>query len=216
MKLIAFSDIHSSYEQVIEILRKESGYEAILIAGDLTTVGSAAEAESALKQFADFGVPIFMVAGNMDPIGVQQVLEDSDVSVTGKGKMFNNIGITGIGGCPKSIMRTPNEFSEEILFQTADEGFAQLMDAQQKILISHSPPYNTEVDKVFLGRNVGSKAVREIIEKYQPDVVICGHIHESKGIDKIGKSKIVNCGPASKGNYVIINISNTINIEMRR
>ena len=44
--------------------------------------------------------------------------------------------------------------------------------------------------------SVGSTAVRELIERYQPVLSLHGHIHESKGIAKIGRTTIVNPGSA--------------------
>jgi Icc-related predicted phosphoesterase len=42
--------------------------------------------------------------------------------------------------------------------------------------------------------NVGSSSVRVAIEKYQPPLVLCGHIHESNGVCRIGKSLVINPG----------------------
>jgi Icc-related predicted phosphoesterase len=36
--------------------------------------------------------------------------------------------------------------------------------------------------------------VRKVIEKYQPIIGLHGHIHESGGMDKIGKTIVVNPG----------------------
>jgi len=43
--------------------------------------------------------------------------------------------------------------------------------------------------------HVGSESVRKIIEEYQPILCACGHIHESRCIDKIGETIIVNPSP---------------------
>jgi Icc-related predicted phosphoesterase len=40
----------------------------------------------------------------------------------------------------------------------------------------------------------GSTAIRRAIEKYQPLVDLCGHIHESRGTTKIGKTLVINPG----------------------
>jgi Icc-related predicted phosphoesterase len=53
---------------------------------------------------------------------------------------------------------------------------------------------------------VGSKAIRAIIEKYQPDLCITGHIHESKGIDSIFGTPIYNHGMLRQGGWVTIDI----------
>ena len=44
--------------------------------------------------------------------------------------------------------------------------------------------------------SVGSAAVRELIERYQPLLSLHGHIHESRAIAKIGKTTCVNPGSA--------------------
>ncbi|MEK6571374.1 MAG: metallophosphoesterase [Bacteroidota bacterium] len=82
-----------------------------------------------------------------------------------------------------------------------------------KVFVPHTPPLNTKVDKIFLGRHVGSTSVREFIEREQPDVVICGHIHEARGQDTIGRSKIVNCGSTSRGYFVVVEIGEEIKIS---
>jgi Icc-related predicted phosphoesterase len=41
---------------------------------------------------------------------------------------------------------------------------------------------------------VGSKAVRKVIEEYQPLLGLHGHIHESKGVVRIGKTLCINAG----------------------
>jgi Icc-related predicted phosphoesterase len=74
----------------------------------------------------------------------------------------------------------------------------------------HVPPYDTDIDKApELDANmqmsmsatgepkmipVGSTAVREAILKYQPMLGTHGHIHESSGIRKLGKTTLVNPG----------------------
>jgi Icc-related predicted phosphoesterase len=71
------------------------------------------------------------------------------------------------------------------------------------ILVCHQPPYGI-LDRVsFLGapkhwqgKHAGSKAILEYIKKYQPKYVFCGHIHESKGMKKIGRTEVYNLGVA--------------------
>jgi Icc-related predicted phosphoesterase len=45
-------------------------------------------------------------------------------------------------------------------------------------------------------------------------VVICGHIHEARGIDMIGTTRIVNCGPAGKGEYAGIYFVENVTMEL--
>ena len=67
------------------------------------------------------------------------------------------------------------------------------------ILVCHQPPYGI-LDKInFPGapkhhqrKHAGSKIILDYIKKYQPKYVFCGHIHEGKGMKKIGKTEIYN------------------------
>lgn len=78
-----------------------------------------------------------------------------------------------------------------------------LKENKDAVLICHNPPYGV-VDKAFSGKHVGSKILLKAIKKYQPKLVLCGHIHEAKGEGKIGKTKIYNLG--WHGDYKIIKV----------
>jgi len=98
---------------------------------------------------------------------------------------------------------------------------------QKKVIfVSHNIAYNTKLDilslkarknaaKGFHGRvakrikkykHYGSKMARRIIDKYHPILYIGGHIHESWGKDKIGKTILINPGAVHEGKGAIIEI----------
>jgi Icc-related predicted phosphoesterase len=109
----------------------------------------------------------------------------------GTGTRIHEIDIFGIGG---GIPITPfgswsYDFSEveatQLLSQSSSGG----------ILVSHSPPYGL-LDVSSSGLHLGSKAIREFIEKHPPVLVVCGHIHESAGKQTdFGSTKVINAGP---------------------
>jgi Icc-related predicted phosphoesterase len=82
------------------------------------------------------------------------------------------------------------------------------------ILVSHNPPYNTKLDQAHMSPNVGSKSLRKIIEEYQPDICLCGHIHESFGIQELIKTKCVNPGAIRDGQAAVIEINKDIQIRL--
>jgi Icc-related predicted phosphoesterase len=43
---------------------------------------------------------------------------------------------------------------------------------------------------------VGSTAVRDAILEYQPLLTLHGHIHESRGVQRLGKTVVINPGSA--------------------
>jgi len=104
---------------------------------------------------------------------------------------------------------TPREMDEKSLEKHLEKLVSQLGNPGNSIFNLHCPPYNTNLDLapkltrdlrpvVIAGQviyeHVGSKAVRRVIEKYQPLIGLHGHIHESGGMDRIGKTVVVNPG----------------------
>jgi len=85
---------------------------------------------------------------------------------------------------------------------------SKLNDVHTSIFLIHVPPINTAIDEAPLledlklkvdltgikTTHVGSTAVRATIEKLQPMISLHGHIHESRGVARIGKTLCVNPG----------------------
>jgi len=76
---------------------------------------------------------------------------------------------------------------------------AATVAAPETIFVSHSPPRDTRCDLIGARRHVGSRALRQFIEHYQPPLVLTGHIHESPRVsqsyrDSIGRTVVVNPG----------------------
>jgi Icc-related predicted phosphoesterase len=100
---------------------------------------------------------------------------------------------------------------EEALQRHIEHLAAQLRDPARSIFNLHVPPIRTQIDTapvvdeqlspVIQGGSIltgpaGSEAVRTVIEHYQPLIALHGHIHESRGIVKIGKTVCINPGSA--------------------
>lgn len=85
MRIIAFTDVHGSYDRVEEILRKESSFDAVIIGGDLTTHGTTEEASSFILRVQQFGKPVLAVAGNMDLPSFDVAYESLCVNINAKG-----------------------------------------------------------------------------------------------------------------------------------
>jgi Icc-related predicted phosphoesterase len=217
MRIVAFTDIHGLYSTVEKILQRESsekGFNVILLGGDITTNGTLAEARDAVTRFQKFGKPVLTVAGNMDPIELEETFTALGGSINAQGKIIDDVGFFGVSGAPHSFMHTPYEISEEEILRRAEAGWNEVKSARWKIFVPHAPPFNTSVDKVFAGKHVGSTSVRKFIEEKQPDAVVCGHIHEARGTDTIEKSLVINCGQAGKGLYAVITIENILHAEL--
>lgn len=70
---------------------------------------------------------------------------------------------------------------------------------ERTIFLSHGPPYGTALDRLYDGRPIGSRALRAYLERWQPALLLCGHIHESPRVsrrywDQIGSTFCVAAG----------------------
>jgi len=105
--------------------------------------------------------------------------------------------------------KSPREFNEEVLAERIDKMAANVKNMENCIFNLHCPPYGTVIDPapkldetlkpMLSGGQVvmtpaGSTAVRDAIKKYQPLAGLHGHIHESKGVAAIGRTKCFNPG----------------------
>lgn len=105
--------------------------------------------------------------------------------------------------------RTPREMEEKDLEKHLEREISKSRDPGKSIFNFHAPPYNTMLDlapkltrdlrvATLAGvpqyEHVGSKAVRKMIERYQPIIGLHGHIHESGGHDKIKNTVVLNPG----------------------
>lgn len=119
-------------------------------------------------------------------------------------------------------------FNEEIRSIEKENGTIQedltklkkLSNPKKTFYVIHAPPFNTKLDIITTGAHVGSKSIREFIEKEKPLLTLHGHIHESPKMsgswkDKINNTICINVGssyPQDKLNCVVIDINNFNNI----
>ncbi|MFA5192611.1 MAG: metallophosphoesterase, partial [Verrucomicrobiia bacterium] len=132
----------------------------------------------------------------------------------GRGVVMGGVGLFGVSAGPKSPLHTPYEITEEQIAARIEAGFAEVKDCRLKIFCPHAPPKDTACDRIHSGLHVGSTAVRAFIEREQPDLVLCGHIHESRGEDLIGRTRVVNPGPVTAGHCAVVEIGETLAVRL--
>jgi Icc-related predicted phosphoesterase len=208
MKIIAFGDIHERLKTFNLLEQEISSADLVIISGDLTQFGNEEKAAGVIKVVRGINPNILAQVGNLDSLEIDRYLTKERINIHGRGRIIEEVGIFGCGGSGATPFHTPVEFSEVELNGFLESGYNDIQDAALKMMLCHTPPLNTEVDMIPSGAHVGSAAVRKFIERYQPDLCITGHIHESKGEDAIGKTKIINPGPFFEGGYVVIKAGN--------
>ncbi|AEF97000.1 metallophosphoesterase [Methanotorris igneus Kol 5] len=191
---MGLTDLHGKLINFNKILRYKP--DVILISGDITHFGRDFRIIDLLKSVNE-NVKVLAVPGNCDTKEAIEKLNKYNLNIDEKCNEINGIKFVGIGGSNRTPFNTPNEYEDEELFNKFLKGIKDIDKNTLKnnfILVTHAPPKNTMADRVG-DTHVGSEAVRKIIEEYQPILCACGHIHESRCIDKIGETIIVNPSP---------------------
>jgi hypothetical protein len=157
-------------------------------------------------------VKCYISPGNDDKFEIDPVLTDSEHIVNPENKVIEIGGgheMITLGYANPTPWKSPREVSEEKLGEMIEALASQVKAPESAVYNLHVPPINTELDKapavseefgyVREGLSVkmihaGSTAVRSAIERHQPLVGLHGHIHESKGFVKIGRTVCLNPG----------------------
>ena len=217
MRTLLVTDIHGDTEKLAQIMEKED-YDAVLCAGDLSDNKKFDDYERNLEEvleiFNQKDKLVKAVPGNMDPErSCVKHLREHRINLHRKIGSFNGFEAVGYGG-GITPFGTPFEPSGEEIKNTL-ETLEDRMTSDRKVAVIHQPPKDTEVD-VADGDHVGSEEVRKLIENSDFDLVVTGHIHESRGVDEISGTDIINPGPVMKGFYAIAEIGETLELEMRQ
>lgn len=208
MKILAISDPHGDYSKIKAIIKKAGDFDLAVIVGDLTNFGPDEKVEELMEMFDK---PVLAIPGNCDQKSILKTLEASKaVNLHGKAEQIGKIRFIGLGGSNPTPFNTPFELSEEEI-ENALEGMVCSAENADEcgriILLTHAPPHGAR-DELPFG-HVGSKAIQRFLDR--ADLIICGHIHEAKGVDKIGKTTIVNPGEACKGSCALVTIEEAEN-----
>jgi len=157
-------------------------------------------------------VKCYISPGNDDKLEVDGVLKDSGHVINPENRLVELDGgyeMITLGVSNPTPWNSPREVSEEKFGEMIEALASQIKRPQNSVFSLHVPPYNTELDKApavtddfryvreGLGVKVihiGSTAVRNSLEKYQPLLGLHGHVHEAKGFVKVGRTLCLNPG----------------------
>lgn len=187
-KILAFSDVHMSRGRIDDIVEAAPEADLIIGAGDFCNARQGLD--QAMAMLAPIAAKAIYVPGNAESAEELRGATDARV-LHGEAIEVQGLTIFGIG---YAIPVTP--FGAWSCDLTEDYAAAMLdrMDSAD-ILISHSPPKGI-ADVSSSGQSLGSTAVRDAIERVQPKLCFCGHIHDCWGTSGlIGATSIYNLGP---------------------
>jgi uncharacterized protein len=164
------------------------------------------------------GVRLYLTGGNDDEPAVLETLDrhDGDHVVACEGRLVDLDGehtMITVGLSTPTPWDTPREANEEEIARVIEAEVATVPDVGRCVFNLHCPPKDTPIDTClklevrpgelprpireagrFVTTGGGSMAVREAIERCQPLVGLHGHIHESGGRFRIGRTQTFNPG----------------------
>ena len=214
MRIAYVVDVHDRFEAVPRALEAIGDVDLLLVGGDITTAGTPDDAERAVDLWTPLVPQLLAVAGNMDSSAIDDRLTQLGVAINGRGEVIGDVGVAGVSAAPRSPMHTPYELEDDELEHRAQAGLEAIRGARVRIFCPHAPPHDTACDRLRSGVHVGSHVIRGVVEREQPDVVLCGHIHEARATDLVGASRIVNPGPVSAGHYAIVDVGDVVSVYL--
>ncbi|NOK59998.1 MAG: metallophosphoesterase [Chloroflexi bacterium AL-W] len=207
MKLMALTDIHEDPSHLAHIADQLVAVDLIVLAGDLTNATGTIGATAVINALHQYNQHILAVPGNWDNDATAAYLDDEGINLDNRHIIIEGVAFAGAGGSLRSIVPTPNEYTEEELATTLDKVISGCNPTLPLVLVCHQPPINTHNDLTWTQLHVGSHAVRTFIENVQPIICFTGHIHEGVGIDMIGQTQVVNPGLLFNGGYAYAEIA---------
>ena len=191
MRILAFSDLHCDLEQAARLTELSADADVVIGAGDFASVHQGLE--ETIDALSGITTPTVLVPGNNETEtalreaaagwAAATVLHGESTEIGGQ--IFYGLG----GGIPTTPWSWSFDFDEA-------EAAMKLEDCpEDAFLVVHSPPKG-HCDSGEGGPHFGSKAILEAIEAKQPEVAVCGHIHEAWGqVSEVGRTRVMNLGP---------------------
>jgi uncharacterized protein len=154
-------------------------------------------------------VPCVLNGGNDDFFEIDPVIESSPCVTFGEGKLLELDGFywVSMGWTNPTPWDTFREAPEEELARKIDAVAGLVPDMERAVFNFHAPPYGTGLDEApaldetlrpvhggAVMKPVGSTAVRDAIVRFQPMLSVHGHIHESRGVKRMGRTLAINPG----------------------
>jgi Icc-related predicted phosphoesterase len=154
-------------------------------------------------------IPCILNGGNDDIWEIDDIIEQAPTVSFAENKILDIGGfyLASMGWTNPTPWNTFREAPEDVLTTKIDALVSSIPDMSRAIFNFHAPPYGTGLDEApaldetmrpihggAVMKPVGSKAVREAILKYRPALSLHGHIHESKGVRKLGGTLAMNPG----------------------
>ena len=208
MRILSAGDLHGDSglaKKLAEKAAKEK-VDLVILCGDLTEGDE--KTDNLIGPFLKQGKKVVLVPGNHESVATADFLSkvygvknlhgygikifDPNPKISSKEKKY--VGLFGCSGVNLGIHQVADKEAYDMLVK----GHHYVKDADVRIMVSHVHPAGSKMEK-FTQFFEGSKALRRVIDKFQPDIMLCSHVHEAEGLEeKIGKTRVMNVGRKGK------------------
>lgn len=197
MRILIASDLHCDIAAARRLVDKSAEAEMVIIAGDF------ANQHEGLKELIgairDIRCPTVLVPGNNEREDALREACEGWLGATVLHTERTNVAGFPVYGIGCGIPPLNRDWSFDMTEDEAREKLGALHDKELTggLLVTHSPPKGL-CDEVA-GEHHGSEAILEAVRKAKPDVVVCGHIHQSWGAEATeGSTRVYNAGPEGR------------------
>ena len=196
MKILASSDIHGDTklcEELAERAEKEK-VDLVILCGDLTHQEQSTE--GLIGPFVKRNQKVILIPGNHETVATADFLAElyGATNLHGYSIKADNVGIFGAGGANIGLF----QLQESEFYDLLKQGHEKIKDMKTKIMVTHVHPSDSKIEK-FSQFFPGSTGIKKAIDRFKPDILLCGHVHEAEGIEEmIGTTRVINVGRKGK------------------
>ena len=208
MRFLVITDLHQNTDMIDRFngIIREKGAEFVLFLGDVTDFGTGEQAADIISRIES---KVYVIPGNCDPLDLPEKIRNVAVDMHGNAADIGGYRLVGLGGSNITIFHTAFELEEDALYDGLKRNACEGM-----ILMTHAPSVGI-LDEIPSGANVGSPAIKRIVDEYHPILALSGHIHEAIGCKVIDGTTFVNPGPAREGYCAVVDIADgKVDVEL--
>ncbi|MBI2102908.1 metallophosphoesterase family protein [Candidatus Woesearchaeota archaeon] len=195
MKILALSDVHGDRTFIKQMAEKgaKEKVDLVILAGDLAD--HAGNVHGLIGPFKEKGLEVAIIPGNHEGMAEIGFLTEKYgiKNLHGYAVKRGDVGIFGCGYADVGV----HQLEDEDFFKTLKKAHDSLTGVRKKLMVTHVQPNDSIIGLKMPGW--GSSGVRRAIEELKPNVHICGHIHETHGIEEvIGSTRVINVGKTGR------------------
>jgi hypothetical protein len=203
MKILSAGDLHGDSGIAKKLAQKafKEKVDLVILCGDITEADQ--KTDNMIGPFLKYGKKVLLVPGNHESLATADFLSQVygiknlhgySVKLMDPVKNNKHIGVFGCSGVNIGI----HQITDKEAYDLLKKGHDYIKNAEVQIMVTHVHPSGTKMEK-FTQFFEGSKAIRRAIDKFQPDLMLCSHVHEAEGLEeRIGKTRVINVGVKGK------------------